>query len=146
VIELRDRTGEADISRAHTDFVANASHELRTPLSSIIGYVETLVDTGDKVDAALTQRFLGTVLREARRMQSLVIDLMSLSQLEADKHDLPSTRIDLAQLAQRVVGEFGPARFARARRVGAGGRGQTSPCAATPSRWSNCCATSSTMR
>jgi two-component system phosphate regulon sensor histidine kinase PhoR len=108
VIELRDRTGEADMSRAHTDFVANASHELRTPLSSIIGYVETLVDTGDKVDGALAQRFLGTVLREARRMQSLVIDLMSLSQLEADKHDLPSTRIELAQLALRVVGEFAP--------------------------------------
>lgn len=108
VIELRDRTAEADMSRAHTDFVANASHELRTPLASVIGYVETLVDTGDKVDAAMTLRFLGTVLREARRMQSLVSDLMSLSQLEADKHDLPSTRIELAQMAQRVVGEFTP--------------------------------------
>jgi len=108
VIELRDRTAEADMSRAHTDFVANASHELRTPLSSVIGYVETLVDSGDKVDGALAQRFLGTVLREARRMQSLVVDLMSLSQLEADKHDLPASHIDLAQLAARVVGEFAP--------------------------------------
>jgi two-component system phosphate regulon sensor histidine kinase PhoR len=44
VIELHNRTAEADISRAHTDFVANASHELRTPLASIIGYVETLVE------------------------------------------------------------------------------------------------------
>lgn len=109
VIEMRDRTAEADISRAHTDFVANASHELRTPLSSIIGYVETLSDAGDKVDGALTQRFLGTVLREARRMQTLLADLMSLSQLEAEKHDLPETRIELPQLAQRVVREFAPA-------------------------------------
>jgi two-component system phosphate regulon sensor histidine kinase PhoR len=108
IIELRDRTAEADMSRAHTDFVANASHELRTPLSSIIGYVETLMDSGDKVDGALMQRFLGTVLREARRMNHLVVDLMSLSQLEADKHDLPATRIELTQLAARVVGEFPP--------------------------------------
>ncbi len=46
VIELHNRTAEADISRAHTDFVANASHELRTPLASIIGYVETLTEEG----------------------------------------------------------------------------------------------------
>ncbi|MDE1918372.1 MAG: two-component sensor histidine kinase [Sphingomonadales bacterium] len=108
IIEMRDRTAEADMSRAHTDFVANASHELRTPLSSIIGYVETLTEAEDKVDAALTRRFLGTVLREARRMNHLVVDLMSLSQLEADKHDLPAAQIDLNQLAARVVSEFAP--------------------------------------
>ena len=41
-------------------------------------------------------------------MQSLVSDLMSLSQLEAEKHDAPTTRIELGQLASRVVGEFAP--------------------------------------
>ena len=107
-IELRDRTSEADIGRAQTDFVANASHELRTPLSSIIGYVETIAEDPGRLDVATTQRFLGTVLREARRMQSLVSDLMSLSQLEAEKHDVPTTRFELGQLASRVVGEFAP--------------------------------------
>ena len=107
-IEMHNRTAEADMGRAHTDFVANASHELRTPLSSIIGYVETLADDPGRVDADTTKRFLGTVLREARRMQSLVADLMSLSQLEAEKHDAPTEHIDLAQMAARVVGEFAP--------------------------------------
>jgi two-component system phosphate regulon sensor histidine kinase PhoR len=106
VIELIDRTTEADISRAHTDFVANASHELRTPLSAIIGYVETMVDEPDKVDKETAARFHETVLREARRMQSLVADLMSLSQLEAEKHDAPTDEVELGQLAARVVGEL----------------------------------------
>lgn len=106
VIELLDRTTEADISRAHTDFVANASHELRTPLSAIIGYVETMVDEPDKVDKETAARFHETVLREARRMQSLVADLMSLSQLEAEKHDAPTDEVELGQLAARVVGEL----------------------------------------
>jgi two-component system phosphate regulon sensor histidine kinase PhoR len=39
-------------------------------------------------------------------MQALVSDLMSLSQLEAEKHDAPTDAIDLGQLAARVVGEF----------------------------------------
>ena len=42
LVELIDRTVEADIGRARTDFVANASHELRTPLASLLGFVETL--------------------------------------------------------------------------------------------------------
>lgn len=106
VIELIDRTTEADIGRAHTDFVANASHELRTPLSAIIGYVETMVEEPDKVDKETAARFHETVLREARRMQSLVSDLMSLSQLEAEKHDSPTDEVELGQLAARVVGEL----------------------------------------
>jgi two-component system phosphate regulon sensor histidine kinase PhoR len=106
LIELRDRNAEADISRAHTDFVANASHELRTPLSSIIGYVETLTEARGRLEAETTARFLTTVLREAQRMQRLVADLMSLSQLEAEKHDVPTDIVDLGGLAARVVSEF----------------------------------------
>ncbi|MDE2620194.1 MAG: two-component sensor histidine kinase, partial [Sphingomonadales bacterium] len=105
LVELFDRTSEADVSRAHTDFVANASHELRTPLAAIIGYVETLEDSAATIDEPTRQRFHQTVLREARRMQSLVADLMSLSQVEAEKHDLPDETIELARLAERVVGE-----------------------------------------
>ena len=105
IIELADRTIEADVSRAHTDFVANASHELRTPLAAIIGYVETLEDGGPAVDAEASKRFLGIVLREARRMLSLVEDLMSLSHAEAEKHDRPTEPLDLGKLAARVVGE-----------------------------------------
>jgi two-component system phosphate regulon sensor histidine kinase PhoR len=95
LIELINRTAEIDVSRAHTDFVANASHELRTPLASIIGYMETLVEEGEEIDPKLSSRFHSTVLREARRLQSLVDDLMSLSRIEAEKHDQPRERVDL---------------------------------------------------
>ena len=105
LIELVNRTAEADISRSHTDFVANASHELRTPLASIIGYVETLADPDAKVDAATAARFHTTVLRESRRLQSLVEDLMSLSRIEAEKHDPPRETIDLGQLAATIGSE-----------------------------------------
>ncbi|MBY0393791.1 MAG: two-component sensor histidine kinase [Novosphingobium sp.] len=105
LIELVNRTAEADISRSHTDFVANASHELRTPLASIIGYIETLADPDAKVDAATAARFHNTVLRESRRLQSLVEDLMSLSRIEAEKHDLPREQIDLGLLAASIGSE-----------------------------------------
>lgn len=103
VIEFVNKTAEADISRAHTDFVANASHELRTPLASILGYVETLQEEGEDLKPATAERFLGTIHREAKRLQDLVSDLMSLSRIEAEKHDLPDVTVEIATLAERAA-------------------------------------------
>ncbi|MDY7097162.1 MAG: ATP-binding protein [Pseudomonadota bacterium] len=103
IIELVNQTAEADISRAHTDFVANASHELRTPLAAILGYVETLADSSDSLDSPIAQKFLGTIEREAQRLQSLISDLMSLSRVEAEKHDLPTDLLDLKKLTERAA-------------------------------------------
>jgi two-component system phosphate regulon sensor histidine kinase PhoR len=103
LVELVNRTAEIDISRAHTDFVANASHELRTPLASIIGYVETLRDEQATIEPDRRARFLGIVLVEAQRLQTLVADLMSLSHVEAEKHDQPREEIDLVALAPRAA-------------------------------------------
>lgn len=103
VLELINQSAEADISRAHTDFVANASHELRTPLASILGYVETLADSGADFDAPTSQKFLGTIEREAKRMHALISDLMSLSRVEAEKHDIPQELLELAPLVERAA-------------------------------------------
>ncbi len=103
LIEFVNRTAEADISRAHTDFVANASHELRTPLASIIGYLETLSDPATKVNAATRGKFVVTMENEAKRMQALVDDLMSLSRIEAEKHDAPQQEIALGPLVEGVA-------------------------------------------
>lgn len=103
MLEFINQTAEADISRAHTDFVANASHELRTPLAAILGYVETLQEDAGTIDTPVAQKFLDIIEREAKRMQALVSDLMSLSRVEAEKNDLPTTRIDLAALVERAA-------------------------------------------
>lgn len=103
VIELLNQTAEADISRAHTDFVANASHELRTPLAAILGYVETLREGADQLDSQTAQKFLETIDREGHRLHSLINDLMSLSRVEAEKHDLPEQILELAPLTDRAA-------------------------------------------
>ncbi len=103
VVEFVNKTAEADISRAHTDFVANASHELRTPLAAIIGYVETLSEDAGNLETKTAERFLDTIQREAKRLQNLVSDLMSLSRIEAEKHDLPSARIELSGLVESAA-------------------------------------------
>ena len=103
IVELTNKTSEADIGRAHTDFVANASHELRTPLAAIIGYVETLSEAPDSLDSKTSKRFLDTILSEAQRMRNLVSDLMSLSRVEAEKHEEPEETVDLGPLVERAA-------------------------------------------
>jgi two-component system, OmpR family, phosphate regulon sensor histidine kinase PhoR len=105
LISLEDKSSASGIARAHADFVANASHELRTPLAAILGYVETLSDDKAGGDPATRKRFLGIIAREASRMQALVEDLMSLSRIEATKHDAPRDPVDLLSLARLGVSE-----------------------------------------
>jgi two-component system phosphate regulon sensor histidine kinase PhoR len=114
MLEFINQTAEADISRAHTDFVANASHELRTPLAAILGYVETLQEGDGEIETPVARKFLGIIEREAQRMHALVSDLMSLSRVEAEKHDLPIERIDLISLVERAARDAaGPQRLDR---------------------------------
>jgi two-component system, OmpR family, phosphate regulon sensor histidine kinase PhoR len=105
LITLNDFSVQGSVARAHADFVANASHELRTPLAAILGYIETLDNEKAGGDSETRAKFLGTAKREAQRMQALIEDLMSLSRIEAVKHDAPSTVIDLAALAREAKGE-----------------------------------------
>jgi two-component system phosphate regulon sensor histidine kinase PhoR len=85
-------------------FVAYASHELRTPLATIIGFIETLGEGGGADDAAIRQRFLGIMMGEAKRMQQLVDDLISLSRIEADRFSTPQTPLGLGPVVEEVIG------------------------------------------
>lgn len=105
LVMLTDLSVQASVARAHADFVANASHELRTPLAAILGYVETLKDAKAGGDEATRNRFLGIIGKEAQRMQALVEDLMSLSRIEAVKHQQPTDEVDLVAVARLCVGE-----------------------------------------
>lgn len=105
MIVLDDLSVRVSVARAHADFVANASHELRTPLAAVLGYVETLEDDKAGGDLDTRKRFLGIIRHEAQRMQALVEDLMSLSRIEAVKHDAPIEPVDILALVREAAGE-----------------------------------------
>ena len=83
------------------EFVANVSHELRTPLSIITGYLETLIEGGG--DPETNVRFLKTMHKHAQRLNILIEDLLSLSQLESRKVSLNFEPVELGECIQRVV-------------------------------------------
>lgn len=106
LVHLIDRTTSFAAERARVDFVANSSHELRTPLAAIIGFIETLDDENAGADTEVRQRFLSVMMKEARRMQRLIDDLISLSRIEAEKHSLPGTPVSLRAVVEEVAAEI----------------------------------------
>jgi two-component system phosphate regulon sensor histidine kinase PhoR len=105
LVHLIDRTTSYAAERARVDFVANSSHELRTPLAAIIGFIETLDDEKAGADADVRTRFLSVMMKEARRMQRLIDDLISLSRIEAEKYRLPDTPVALGRLIEEVAAD-----------------------------------------
>ncbi len=86
--------------RSRREFTANVSHELKTPLQSIIGSAE-LLESG-LVKPEDTQRFVGNIKGEARRLVSLINDIIRLSQL--DENSEPATEtVDLWDTANEVM-------------------------------------------
>lgn len=83
----RDITTVEQAEAMRRDFVANVSHEIRTPLTVLAGFVETLQTL--PLDDQERQRYLGLMSQQATRMQTLVVDLLTLSRLEGSP--LPST-------------------------------------------------------
>ncbi len=106
LVSLYDLSERVSVAKSHADFVANASHELRTPLANVLGYVETLMNPRAGGDESVRMRFLETIRHEAQRMQALILDLMSLSRIEAVKHEVPVGQVDVVSLAREIVGEF----------------------------------------
>jgi two-component system, OmpR family, phosphate regulon sensor histidine kinase PhoR len=102
-VRFLDRSEAHAAEQMRVDFVANASHELRTPLSTLVGYAETLRENADALDAPTRDRFTAVVHDEARRMQRLVEDLISLSRIEAERFSRPRDALSLHALAREAA-------------------------------------------
>lgn len=114
ILALREQSEQLLIERMRSDFVANASHEIKTPLAAIVGIIETLRGPA-RDDAAARAMFLATMAEEAQRMQRLVDDLLSLSQIELAARRPPATSVALAEVLEGALARMRP--MAAAERV-----------------------------
>ena len=104
-----DVTHEREVDRMKSGFVSMVSHELRTPLTSIKGYVD-LILTDETVGelTGLQREFLGIVRNNARRLMSLVNDLLDLSHMESGKIELHCKPLDITLLIRELLPSFQP--------------------------------------
>ena len=91
---------EAELMRS--EFVANVSHELRSPLTALNGFIETLKGPA-RNDKKAQKRFLNIMQNEAKRMNRLIGDLLSLSKVEAKEHIRPEHKTDMIDLLNQAI-------------------------------------------
>ncbi len=111
-------------------FTADASHELRTPLAVILAQVELALSRPREAPAYRDS--LEACGRAARRMKSLVEDLLTLARADSGKLELRLEPIDLARIAEAAVALIEP--LARNRRVRIGLELSPAPLTGDPER------------
>ena len=84
------------------EFISSVSHELRTPLTAISGWAETLsVDPGSNLEQ--TKRGLGIILKESRRLTTMVEELLEFTKMQDGRFTLRVESVDLASELEDAI-------------------------------------------
>ena len=76
------------------EFISSVSHELRTPLTAISGWAETLF-ADPAGEAEQTRRGLGIILKESRRLTTMVEELLEFTKMQDGRFTLRIESVDL---------------------------------------------------
>ncbi|MDX6400357.1 MAG: hypothetical protein QOF27_963 [Gaiellaceae bacterium] len=99
-LEERNRT-LAESERVKSELVSNVSHELRTPLASVLGFSALMLERD--LPPAEMRRYLEVIRTEARRLASLLNDLLDLERVEQQNLELRLDDVDLNDLLATQV-------------------------------------------
>jgi PAS domain S-box-containing protein len=91
----------AELNRVKDELISMVSHELRTPLASLVGFTELLQSR--KFAEARRQQYLDVMLREGRRLTSLINDFLDLQRMEGGAQMLNLGPVDLVGLVHRAA-------------------------------------------
>ena len=108
LLEAMDRQNKEKeaVSNMRKEFSANVSHELKTPLTSISGYAEIMMN--GLVRPADIPLFSERIYKEARRLITLVEDIIKLSKLDEESVELEKEEVNLYELTREIVSRLSP--------------------------------------
>lgn len=107
VIFILDVSAKVREEQMRREFTANVSHELKTPLQTISGSAELIAE--GMVRPEDVSGFGRKIHGEAKRLISLIDDIMGLSRLDEGAEDMRCEEVDLFAVAERAVADLAPA-------------------------------------
>ncbi len=105
LVTIEDVTQKRVADDAMHSFVAQATHELRTPLTNIRLYIEEAIESGDD-DPSLRDKALNIINQESQRLERIVGDMLSVSEIEAGSIRLNHTDIRTEKLLEDLKNDY----------------------------------------
>jgi signal transduction histidine kinase len=105
MIIVEDITQQRAAEEARHAFVAQVTHELRTPLTNIRLYVETAIEDGE-ADPAVRTQALNVINGEARRLERIVGEMLSVAEIEAGQFKLRVDDVRLDALFEELRNDY----------------------------------------
>ena len=91
--------------KMQAEFISSLSHELRTPLTAITGWSETLI--GDESLNSETLRGTKIILREAKRLTEMVVELLDFTRIQDGQMTLNAETTDIRSEFEDTVFMYG---------------------------------------
>ncbi len=105
LVTIEDVTQKRVADDAMHSFVAQATHELRTPLTNIRLYIEEAIESGED-DPALRDKALNIINQESQRLERIVGDMLSVSEIEAGSIRLNHTDVRTEKLLEDLKNDY----------------------------------------
>ena len=102
---IRAKEQAESASRAKSEFLANMSHEIRTPLNGVLGMLQLLKSTPQNKEQL---EYIDLAVMGAKRLTTLLSDILDLSRVEAGKLAVDPAPFDLQELLQNLVDLYRP--------------------------------------
>ncbi|MEM7681367.1 MAG: ATP-binding protein [Planctomycetota bacterium] len=105
MVIIEDITQQRVAADSRSSFLAHATHELRTPLTNIRLYAESAIDAKPE-EAESVRRSLNVIQQESRRLETIVQDMLSISEIEAGGRSLRIDDVPLGAMLEQMRLEF----------------------------------------
>lgn len=103
---LADIEKEKKLDKLRKEFVACVSHELKTPIAIIQGYAQGLLEN---VATEEDRNFYcDVIVEESYKMDSLVKELLLISQIEAGYFKMQMEKVAICCLIKDIMGKYSP--------------------------------------
>ncbi|WP_304508704.1 ATP-binding protein [Anaerotignum sp.] len=105
--ELEEKNKELQrLDKLKNEFLANTTHELKTPLHSIIGLLEPLIESENKMLKGDELYDISLAVSSAKRLSGLVGDILDFSSLRNQEIILKKQYVDIHVLTNMVCSSF----------------------------------------